>query len=70
VLFECSATEDAIAPPPSLLSSETAHGRRLVRVAVRGKLYAGVPWEVLDVLRVCATREHDREAAVPLLIPL
>jgi hypothetical protein len=39
-------------------------------VAVEGELYAGVPREVLDVLRVRATGEQDREAAMLLLTPL
>jgi hypothetical protein len=41
-----------------------------VGIAVKGKLYAGVPGEMLDVLRVRSTGKQDREAAMPLLIPL
>jgi hypothetical protein len=41
-----------------------------VRVAIEGTLYAGVAEEVLDVLRVRASRDQDREAAMPLLTPL
>ena len=47
-----------------------AHRGPLVGVAVKGKLDAGVPREVLGVLRMYATTEQDREAAVPLLTPL
>jgi hypothetical protein len=36
-----------------------------MRVAVEGKLYAGVAWQVLDVLRVSARREQQRGARVP-----
>ena len=32
-------------------------------------MYAGVLGEVLDVLRVRATSEHDREAGVPEIVP-
>ena len=38
--------------------------------AVEGKLDADVPGEVLDALRVCPSREQDREAPMPLLTPL
>ena len=40
-----------------------------MRVAVKGELYAGVPQQVLDVLRMRATSEQDCEGAMPLLIP-
>jgi hypothetical protein len=40
-----------------------------MRVAVEGRLYAGVPGEVLNVLRVGATSEQDREAGVPEIVP-
>jgi hypothetical protein len=33
-----------------------------VAVAIEGELNGGVAGEVLDVLRVCATSEQDREA--------
>jgi hypothetical protein len=40
-----------------------------MREAVEGQLYAGVPGEVLNVLRVGATSEQDREAGVPQIVP-
>ncbi len=47
-----------------------AHARHPVGVAIAGTLYAGVPQQVLNVLRVRAASEQDREGALPLLIPL
>jgi hypothetical protein len=41
-----------------------------VRVAAEVRLDSSLSGEVLDVLQVNATTEHDGEAAMPLLIPL
>ena len=41
-----------------------------MRVAVEDRLDSSLSREVLDVLQVNATAEHDREAAMPLLTPL
>ncbi len=38
-------------------------------VAVEGELHGGVAGEVLDVLRVHAAGEQDREASVPQIVP-
>jgi hypothetical protein len=40
-----------------------------VRVSIESELYGGVTSEVLDVLRVRAAREQDREAAMPQIVP-
>ena len=40
-----------------------------MRVAVEGQLHGGVTGEVLDVLRVHAAGEQDREAGVPEIVP-
>jgi len=47
-----------------------AHGRHPARVAVEQRLESSLSHEVLDVLQVNATTKHDREAAMPVLIPL
>src|SRR5215208_3213147 len=47
-----------------------AHRRHPARVAVEVRLDSSLSREVLDVLQVSATTEHDREAAMPPLIPL
>jgi hypothetical protein len=46
-----------------------AHGRHPVRVAVEGKLYAGVSREVLDELGMHASTEKQCEAGVPQVMP-
>ncbi len=46
----------------------SAHARYPVGVALKGKLDAGVPGGVLNVLGVRATREQDREAAMPRIV--
>ena len=40
-----------------------------MRVAVESELYAGVPREVLDELRVHTSAEKQREAGVPEVVP-
>ncbi len=60
----------SIAPPPGELFSEISHGRRhLVRGVGQRKLDSGARCEVLDILRVCATREQYGGAAMLLLTP-
>src|SRR5215210_7283702 len=51
------------------VGSIAAHRGHPVGVAVKGKLYGGVTGEVLDVLRVHAAGEQDREAGVPDIVP-
>ena len=41
-----------------------------MRVVAEVRLDSSLSGEVLDVLQVNATTEHDGEAAMPLLIPL
>ena len=48
----------------------TANRRHPARVAAEERLDSSLSREVLDVLQVNATTEHDREAAMPVLIPL
>ena len=52
------------------VSGVAAHGRHPARVAVEDRLDSNLSREVLDVLQVNATTEHDREATLPFLIPL
>src|SRR5215212_9091564 len=51
------------------VGSIAAHGGHPVGVSVEGQLYRGVTGEVLDVLRVHAVGEQDREAGVPEIVP-
>ena len=46
----------------------SAHRGYPVRVAVKGELNAGVPEEVLNVLRVRATREQQGSARMPQIM--
>ena len=48
----------------------TVYGRHLARVAVEDKLDSSLSHEVLDILHVSVTTEHDREAVMPPLIPI
>jgi hypothetical protein len=52
------------------ISVRTTHRRHPARVAAEERLDSTLSREVLDVLQVNATTEHDLEAAMPLLIPL
>jgi hypothetical protein len=70
----------ALRPPVSTVVSPTpcvhavgggrAHRRHPARVAAEERLDSSLAREVLDILQMSATTEHDREAAMPLLIPL
>jgi hypothetical protein len=47
-----------------------AHRSYPPRVAVEDRPGSRLSREVLDAIQMSATSEHDREAAMPLLIPL
>ena len=47
-----------------------AYGRHPARVAVEERLDSSLSRGVLEVLHVSATTEHDRDPAMPPLIPL
>jgi hypothetical protein len=47
-----------------------AHRWHPARVAIEDRLDSSLSRGVLDVLQVNATTEHDRETAMPVLIPL
>jgi hypothetical protein len=54
----------------ALLVTLAAHRRHPARVAVENRLGSRLSHEVLDVLQMSATSEHEREAAMPRLTPL
>ena len=70
--FALTAVSTVVSPAPCVhgVGGGGAHRRHPARVAAEERPDSGLAREVLDVLQMSATTEHDREAAMPLLIPI
>jgi hypothetical protein len=69
--FALTAVSTVVSPAPCVhgVGGGGAHRRHPARVVAEGRPDSSLAREVLDVLRMNATTEHDGEAAMPLLIP-
>jgi len=69
--FALTALSTVVSPTPCVhaVGRSTAHRRHPARVVAEERLDSTLAREVLDVLQVNVTTEHDREAAMPPLIP-